>query len=41
MAEALRVAASPKYNCVRKFNGLRAEVESELANLPKGGTIEP
>jgi hypothetical protein len=39
--EALRVAASSKYNCVKEFNEVRAEVESELANLPKGDKIIP
>ncbi len=39
--EALRVAASSKYNCVKEFNDVRAEVESELANLPKGDKFTP
>ena len=30
--EALKVAASSKYNCVAEFNAVRSEVESELAN---------
>ena len=29
--EALRVAASSKYNCVAEFNAVKAEVEEELA----------
>ena len=40
-AEALRVAASPKYNCVKEFNDVRAEVESELAKLTKGDNFNP
>jgi hypothetical protein len=39
--EALCVAASSKYNCVKEFNEVRAEVESELANLPKGDKFNP
>lgn len=39
--EALRVAASSKYNCVKEFNEVRAEVESELANLPRGDKFTP
>jgi hypothetical protein len=39
--EALCVAASSKYNCVKEFNEVRAEVESELANLTKGDKFNP
>jgi hypothetical protein len=30
-SEAVKVAASPKYNCVNEFNAVRSEVEVELA----------
>jgi len=39
--EALRVANSPKYNCVKEFNDVRTEVESELANRAQSDKINP
>ncbi len=30
-AEARRIAASPKYNCLKEFEDVRAEIEATLA----------